>query len=336
MNKPVRTFSRFLHALGRSLRHTVDRTLGRIPGLVYLGNLTRETASEWVKDGASRLAASLAYYTVFSLAPLLVIVIAVAGFFFGETHARGEIFNQMQSLMGPSGADYMKTLLDKSWDPSSGLAATLIGFVMLLIGATGAFAELQDSLNQIWDAEPRKGNGIWLYLRQRLLSFSLVLTIGFLMMVSLVLSAGLSAASKYLFWMVPDYFPLLNLLNWFVSFLVTSALFAAIYKILPDAQVRWKNVWLGAVVASLLFSIGRYFIGLYLGQSSFGSVYGAAGSFVVILLWVYYSAQILFFGAEFTWVCARHDSSGVLAADGTSRDPHGKKKLEKYVRLKKK
>ena len=310
--------------------------IDRIPWLGYVWNLTSETAIEWKEDGASRLAAALAYYTIFSLAPLLIIVIAVAGFFFGETQARGEIFHQMQTLMGPSGADYLKTLLDKSWDPSSGLIATVIGFIMLLVGATGAFAQLQDALNLIWDAEPRKGNTIWLILRQRLLSFSLVLTIGFLMMVSLVLSAALSAASKYLFYMVPDYFPLINLLNWFVSFVVTTGLFAAIYKILPDAQVRWKNVWLGAAVASLLFSIGRYFIGLYLGQGSFGSVYGAAGSFVVILLWVYYSAQILFFGAEFTWVCARHDSSGVLGADATSRDPHGKKKLEKHVRLKKK
>jgi membrane protein len=312
------------------------RLIDRVPWLGYLWMLTRETAVEWKKDGASRLAASLAYYTVFSLAPLLLIVIAVAGFFFGETHARDEIFHQMQGLLGPSGAEYMKTVLDRSWSGSSGLVATAVGVVVLLIGATGAFAELQDSLNQIWDAEPRKGNTIWLYLRQRLLSFSLVLTLGFLMMVSLVLSAALSAASKYLFYLVPDYFPLFNLLNWVVSFLVTSGLFASIYKILPDTQVRWKNVWLGAAVASLLFSIGRYFIGLYLGQSSFGSVYGAAGSFVLILLWVYYSAQILFFGAEFTWVCARHDSSGVLAADATSRDPHGEKKLETYVRLKKK
>jgi membrane protein len=310
--------------------------LSRIPWLSYLVKLTVETGKEWLKDGASRLAAALAYYTVFSLAPLLIIVIAVAGFFFGETQARDEIFQQMQSLMGDSGAQYVRTLLDTSWNPSTGLIATVVGFVALLIGATGAFAQLQDALNLIWDAEPRKGNGIWLYLRQRLLSFSLVLTIGFLMVVSLVLSAALSAAGKYLFWMLPSYFPLLNLLNWFLSFLVTAGLFAAIYKILPDAQVRWKNVWLGAVVASFLFSVGRYFIGLYLGQGSFGSVYGAAGSFVVILIWVYYSAQILFFGAEFTWVCARHDGSGILAADATSRDPKGQKKLASYTRVKKK
>jgi membrane protein len=312
------------------------RILDRAPWLGYLWSLTRETAIEWKKDGATRLAASLAYYTVFSLAPLLIIVIAVAGFFFGQTQARGEIFGQMQRLLGPSGAQYLKTVLDKSWDGSSGLLATGVGLGVLLIGATGAFAELQDSLNQIWDAAPRKGNTIWLYLRRRLLSFSLVLTLGFLMMVSLVVSAGLSAAGKYLFYRVPDYFPLLNLLNWTLSFVVTAGLFAAIYKILPDAQVRWKNVWLGALVASLLFSVGRYFIGLYLGQSSFGSVYGAAGSFVLILLWVYYSAQILFFGAEFTWVCARHDGSGLLAADATSRDPRGEKKLQTRVRLKKK
>jgi membrane protein len=310
--------------------------IDRIPWLGYVWTLLRETAVEWKKDGGSRLAASLAYYTVFSLAPLLLIVIAVAGFFFGSTQARDEIFAQMESLMGPSGAQYMKTVLDNSWKGSTGILATVVGLVVLLIGATGAFAELQDSLNQIWDAEPRKGNTVWLYLRRRLLSFSLVLTLGFLMMVSLVLSAALSAASKYMFYLVPDYFPLFNFLNWLVSFVVTSGLFAAIYKILPDTKVRWKNVWLGAVVASLLFSIGRYLIGLYLGQSSFASVYGAAGSFVLILLWVYYSAQILFFGAEFTWVCARHDGSGVLAVDATSRDPDGKEKLETHVRLLKK
>lgn len=316
--------------------HFIARTLSRIPWLGYLWMLTRETVKEWMADGASRLAAALAFYTIFSLAPLLIIVIAVAGFFFGETQARGEIFEQMQSLMGPSGAEYLKSLLDKSWDPSAGLIATIIGLVMLLVGATGAFAQLQDALNLIWQASPRKGNTIWRLIRQRLLSFSLVLTIGFLMMVSLVLSAALSAASKYLFWMLPSYFPLLNLLNWVVAFVVTSGMFAAIYKILPDAKVRWKNVWLGAGVASLLFSIGRYFIGLYLGQGSFGSVYGAAGSFVVILLWVYYSAQILFFGAEFTWVCSRHDESGILAKDATSRDPQGKKKLAPKVPVKKK
>lgn len=311
----------------RTLIRSIRNGLSRIPWLLYLWKLTRETVTSWLEHGASRLAAALAYYTVFSLAPLLIIVIAIAGFFFGETQARDEIFAQLQALMGRSGAQYVRTLLDTSWTPASGFLATGIGFVVLLIGATGAFAQLQDALNVIWDAPPRKGSTLWVYLRQRLLSFSLVLTLGFLMLVSLVLSAALSAISKYFSWMVPPYFPLFNLLNWLVAFAATSALFAAIYKILPDVRVRWKNVWLGAVVASLLFSIGRYFIGLYLGQSSFGSVYGAAGSFVVILVWVYYSAQILFFGAEFTQVCARHDGSGVLAADTTAGDPTGKRKV---------
>jgi membrane protein len=301
--------------------------VSRIPWLSYLFVLVRETTREWLKDGGARMAASLAYYTVFSLAPLLIIVIAVAGFFFGETQARDEILTQLQELMGRNGAQYVRTLLDTSWSPSAGVIATALGFIMLLLGATGAFAELQESLNQIWDVEAPKRSGLWTYLRRRLISFSLVLTMGFLMMVSLVLSAILSAISKYFTERVPAYFPLFNLVNWLFAFGVTAVLFAAIYKILPDLKVRWKNVWLGAAVASLLFSIGRYFIGLYLGQGSFSSVYGAAGSFVVILLWVYYSSQILFYGAEFTWVCAQHDASGILAADADSKDPVVRQKL---------
>jgi membrane protein len=279
----------------------------RLPRLATLWSMLRETFSEWSEDGASRLAASLAYYTIFSLAPLLIIVIAVAGFFFGETEARAGIFSEMESLMGPSGAEYIRSLLDTSWEPSSGILATLIGLGVLLVGATGAFAQLQEALNIIWEAPPRRGKGVWSYLRQRLLSFSLVLTIGFLLLVSLVVSAGLAAVGKYVAWADAPWFPVLELLNLALSYGVTTLLFAAIYKILPDVKVRWKNVWLGAAAAALLFSVGRFLLGLYLGRSSFGSVYGAAGSFVVILFWIYYSAQILFFGAEFTQVTARRE-----------------------------
>jgi len=215
----------------------------------------------------------------------------------------------MESLMGPSGAEYVRGLLDTSWEPSTGLIATLVGLGVLIVGATGAFAQLQEALNIIWEAPPRKGKGVWAILRQRLLSFSLVLTIGFLLMVSLVVSAGLSAVGEYVAWADSPWFPVLNLMNLALSFGVTTLLFAAIYKILPDVKVRWKHVWLGAAAASLLFSIGRFLLGLYLGRSSFGSVYGAAGSFVVILFWIYYSVQILFFGAEFTQVTARRDGS---------------------------
>lgn len=281
----------------------------RFTRLITLWSMLRETFDEWSTDGASRLAAALAYYTIFSLAPLLIIVIAVAGFFFGETEARAGIFHEMESLMGPSGAEYIRGLLDTSWEPSSGLVATLVGLAVLLVGATGAFAQLQEALNIIWEAPPRKGKGVWSYLRQRLLSFSLVLTIGFLLLVSLVVSAGLAAVGKYVAWADAPWFPILNALNLALSFGVTTLLFAAIYKILPDVKVRWKNVWLGAGAAALLFSIGRFLLGLYLGRSSFGSVYGAAGSFVVILFWIYYSAQILFFGAEFTQVTARRDGN---------------------------
>ena len=289
--------------------------ISRISWLAYLIQLTHETIQEWIRDDASRLAAALAYYTVFSMAPLLIIVIGIAGFFLGEVQARAEILHQVQDLLGPSGSEYISSLMETSWDPAAGLIATAVGFIMLLVGATGAFAQLQEALNIIWDAPARRGKGVWSYLRQRLLSFSLVLTLGFIMLVSLILGAVLSATSKYFSWMVPSYFPLFNLLNSLISFAVTTALFAAIYKILPDTKVRWRNVWLGAAFGAFMFTIGRYFIGLYLGQGSFGSVYGAAGSFVVILIWVYYSAQILFFGAEFTWVCAQHDGTGILAVD---------------------
>jgi membrane protein len=295
--------------------HLLLGTVGRVPGARRFGALFSAAVSEWMHDGASRLAAAMAYYTVFSLAPLLVIVIAVAGFFFGETQARDEIIGQLRELIGPTGAEYVRTLLDTSWEPASGLIASLIGLVVLLMGATGAFAHLQEALNLMWEAEPPKRSGIWAYLRQRLLSFSLVLTVGFLLLVSLILSAALSAAGKYLSGFVPAYLPLLSLLNWLLSFGVTTALFAAIYKILPDAKVRWKNVWLGAAMAALLFSIGRYLIGLYLGRSALGSAYGAAGSFVIILLWIYYSAQILFFGAEFTQVSARYDKGALTARE---------------------
>ncbi|HEX2613342.1 MAG TPA: YihY/virulence factor BrkB family protein [Fibrobacteria bacterium] len=298
----------------RSLKEFVSRSdarlwtlLGRIHGAQRFLRLLAAAFREWTHDDASRLAASVAYYTIFSLAPLLVIAIAVAGFFFGETHARDEILAQMTDLLGRSGAAYLRTLLDTSWNPATGVLATAIGVVVLLLGATGAFAHLQEALNLMWEVEAPKRSGLWAYLRRRLISFSLVLTVGFLLLVSLVLSATLSAAGKFVGGVLPPYFPLLSLLSWAASFAVTTVLFAAIYKILPDAKVRWKNVWLGAILAALMFSLGRYLIGLYLGRSSLGSAYGAAGSFVIILLWIYYSAQILFFGAEFTQVSARFD-----------------------------
>jgi membrane protein len=280
----------------------------RYPRLRYYSGITRETFIEWNRDGASRLAAALAYYTIFSLAPLLLILIAVAGFFFGQLRAREGLLHELEGLLGPSGMEYVRAMLDTTWEPTTGILATVIGVAVLLIGATGAFAQLQEALNIIWETPPRRGKGLWPLIRQRLLSFSLVLTIGFLLLVSLALSTALVAMGKFFSWLLPAYmFPVLYLVNTAFSFAVTTVLFASIYKILPDTKVRWRNVWLGAGMAALLFSIGRTLIGFYLGRSSFSSVYGAAGSFVVILFWVYYSAQILFFGAEFTQVTSRYE-----------------------------
>jgi membrane protein len=272
--------------------------------------LVSETVTEWLDDGASRLAAALAYYTIFSLAPLLIFVIAIAGFFFGVGTAREEILGQLSELLGPLGAVYIGTLLDSASKPASSLIGAGVGFVVLIFGATSAFAQLQEALNIIWKVAPKK-SGISYFIRKRLLSFSLLLVIGFLLLVSLVLSAAMAAAGKFISGILPAYLILANVLNFMLSFTITAMLFAAIYRILPDAKVRWRDVFWGAIVASALFSVGRFLIGLYLGQSAIGSIYGAAGSIVIILVWIYLSTQILFFGAEFTQVWSRRYGPGI-------------------------
>lgn len=302
------TFANLVSGLKRRGEIFAQRALAlvsQIPGARRFLMLLKISISEWINDRASRLAAAVAYYTIFSMAPLLLIAIAVVGFFFGETQARTEIMAQMGDLIGESGANTLGTMLDTSWSPASGLIASIVGLFVLLIGATGAFAHLQEALNLMWDAKPPTRSGLWAFVRRRLISFSLILTVGFLLMVSLIASAIFSAAGKFLSDVLPSYFPVLSILNAFVSFGFTILLFAAIYKILPDAKVRWRDVWLGAILAALLFSIGRTLIGIYLGRSALGSTYGAAGSFVAILLWIYYSTQILFFGAEMTHASSR-------------------------------
>ncbi|MBK7047403.1 MAG: YihY/virulence factor BrkB family protein [bacterium] len=290
----------------------LSRSLLKIKSLRDLTavQLVTETVTEWLDDGAGRLSAALAYYTIFSLAPLLIFVIAIAGAFFGEGAARQEIISELGDLLGPQGATYVGTLLDSASKPSSSLIAATLGFVILIYGATSAFAQLQEALNIIWGVKTRR-NGIAYFIRKRLLSFSLVLVIGFLLLVSLVLSAAIAAMGRFISGVLPAYLILANILNFMLSFALTTLLFAAIYRILPDAKVRWRDVTWGAVVASLLFSVGRYLIGLYLGKSAIGSVYGAAGSFVIILMWIYLSAQILFFGAEFAQVWSRRYGPGI-------------------------
>ncbi|MBD2306837.1 YihY/virulence factor BrkB family protein [Chroococcidiopsis sp. FACHB-1243] len=275
-------------------------------------SLLRETFTEWNEDKASRLAAALAYYTVFSLAPMLIIAIAIAGAVFGEEAARGEIVTQIQGLVGRDGAKFIETAIEGASKPQAGTIASLISIAVLLFGASGLFAQLQDSLNTIWEVQPKPGRGLIGILRDRFLSFTMVLGVGFLLLVSLVLSAGLSGLVNFLGSLLPGIGALLQLANFVLSFAVTTLLFGLIYKVLPDVKIAWSDVWSGAIVTSLLFSIGRFALGLYLGNSSFGSTYGAAGSVVIILVWVYYAAQILFFGAEFTQVYARRYGSRIV------------------------
>lgn len=275
-------------------------------------DLLKETFSEWSKDKASRLSAALAYYTVFSLAPLLIIVIAIAGAVFGEEAARGEIVGQIQGLVGRDGAEFIETAIENANKPATGRFASIISIVVLLFGASGVFAELQDALNTVWEVQAKPERGLINVIRNRFLSFTMVLGVGFLLLVSLVASAALAATVNFFGHLLPGLDFVWQLANLIFSFVVTTVLFGLIYKTLPDVKIGWSDVWIGAAITSVLFSIGRYVLGQYLGNSSFGSTYGAAGSLVVVLAWVYYAAQILFFGAEFTQVYARKYGSQIV------------------------
>jgi membrane protein len=275
--------------------------------------LLTETFSRWLEDRAPRLGAALAYYTVFSLAPLLIIVIAIAGLAFGEAAAEGRIVEQIQGVVGADGARVLQTMIANARRPAAGLRATLIGVAVLLVGASGLVTELQDALNLIWRAPARVGLGLLATIRDRAVSLALVVGIGFLMLVSLASSAGLAAAAKFFADMLPGTVYVaygLQALNFTLSIGVMTVLFASIYKFLPDVHVPWRDVWIGAAVTSILFTVGELLVALYLGMSSVGSPYGAAGSIVVLLVWVYYSAQILFLGAEFTQVYASRYGRG--------------------------
>lgn len=262
--------------------------------------LAKVAFTGWRDDYAQSMGAALAYYTLFSIAPLLLIVISIAGLVFGQDAARGEIIGQLNSLMGQRGALAIQTLLESVSRPTEGIAATVIGVVLLLVGATSVFGELQDSLDRIWKAPVREGSGLWHLLRARLLSFGMILGIGFLLMVSLVFSAGLAAISKWWAPMFSGWMLIAGTLNTLFSFALTTGMFAMIYKTMPRAHIEWEEVWIGAVMTSVMFTIGKWLIGIYIGNSAFSSAYGAAGSILVLLIWVYYSAQIFLMGAEFT------------------------------------
>ena len=267
--------------------------------------LVKEAFVEWQEDKASLLAAALAYYTVFSITPLLVIAIAIAGAVFGQDTAQNEILEQINGLVGEQGAQIIKTSLDNADQPKIGGIASIISVVILLIGASGVFAQLQAALNTVWNVKAKPNAGIGEFIRKRLLSFGMVLVIGFLLLVSLILSAMLAGVGKLEVNLLPGLTPLWQLLNFAISFGFIALLFALIYYYLPDVKVRWQDVWVGAIMTALLFTVGKFAIGLYLGRGSFGSTYGAAGSLIIFLAWVFYSAQILLFGAEMTQVYAR-------------------------------
>ena len=267
-------------------------------------DVLKQTVRDWSEDKAPRLGAALAYYTVFSIAPLIVIVLAVASLWLDKQAAQEQIFGQIGGLIGESGAKAISGLLQAADKPREGMVASVLAVVTLIFGATGVFVQLQDALNTIWEVKPKPGRGIMGFVRQRILSLAMVFGIGFLLLVSLVMSAALAAAGKWFEGAMPGGEQVWHLLNFLISFVVIAAMFTLMFKYLPDVKIAWKDVWLGGALTAFLFVIGKFALGFYLGRSSVSSAYGAAGSLVIVLLWVYYSAQILFFGAEFTQVYA--------------------------------
>ncbi|MGZ8264457.1 MAG: YihY/virulence factor BrkB family protein [Burkholderiales bacterium] len=273
-------------------------------------DLFKKAISSWSADYAPSMGAALSYYTLFSIAPLLLIVIAVAGFFFGADEVRGALFAQLGGLMGDEGAKAIEEMLETANRPREGLLSTISGFAVLLVGATTVFGELQNSLDRIWRAPARDpSSGLLKLIRARLLSFGMILAIAFLLLVSLAASAMLAALGKWWDAWFGAWEILAHILNFAVSFGLVTVLFALIYKIIPRVDVAWHDVWVGAAVTSLLFTIGKFLIGLYLGKSDVASGFGAAGSLVIVMVWVYYSTQIFLVGAEFTWVYAHENGS---------------------------
>ena len=270
-----------------------------------IGRLARDSVSAWLDDYAPSMGAAISYYTVFSIAPLMLIVIAMAGLFLGADAASGRVFAELEGLIGAEGANAIQAMVRSASDPERSAFGTLIGIITLLIGATTVFAELQSALDRIWRAPAAtKSESVIQLVRARLLSFGLILAVGFLLLVSLVVSVAVSALGN---WWAP-YFggwqTLLQSVNFVFSLVIVTMLFAFIYKWLPRVKIGWRDVWIGAAVTGVLFTAGKFLIGLYIGKSGIVSGFGAAGSLVVVLIWVYYSAQIFLLGAEFTWLYA--------------------------------
>ena len=273
--------------------------------------LLKDAVSSWLEDDGGTMGAALAYYTLFSLAPLLVIVIAIAGLVFGPEAAQGQVLRQLEGLIGRDGAAVIQNLLRSASDEGRSTGAAIIGGVTFLLGATGVFSELQGDLNRIWrEPNPRKPKGgLVRVLRDKVLTIGMIMGIGFLMLVSTLVSAALTSFGDWIGGMFTGWPVALEILNSVISFVIIALCFAMIYRFLPRVRIGWRDVWMGAAVTALLFTVGKLLIGIYLGTANVASTYGAAGSLVVLLVWVYYSAQIFLLGAEFTWVFAyRHGS----------------------------
>jgi membrane protein len=297
----------FLTAYGRfSCVHQVKHAL----------DLLKQAAWDWFDDSAPTLGAAVAYYTVFSLAALFIIAVSIAGLVFGREAAQGQIFEQLRALIGETSAAAMQDVVESANSkPVTGVFATIVGFITLIIGASGVFAQLQASLNAIWRVEPKPGRGLWGLIQDRVLSFGFILVVGFLLLISLILTAIIAFIGEWFGGFVPGVETLIQVLNAILSLAIITLLFATIFKFLPDVKIAWRDVWIGALITAALFTAGKEILGLYLGKSGVASSYGAAGSLIVLLLWVYYSAQIVFFGAEFTKAYANRFGSHVTPAE---------------------
>jgi membrane protein len=280
----------------------------------------KTTINEWSEAEPFQLAAALSYYTLFSLAPLLLIAIGVAGFVFGREAAQNQIVETLQGMIGQDSAKTVQEMIQASNEkPKTGMISTIIGFGALLFGAGGVVGQLQTSLNKMWEVTPKPGQGIWGFLRQRFFSFAMVLAIGFLLLVSLVVTAVLSSFTGMLRSLLGDATLIAHVVDILVSFGFVTLLFALIYKYVPDVEIEWRDVWVGAALTAILFTVGKYIIGLYIGTSGVSSTFGAAGSLITILVWVYYSSLIFFLGAEFTRVYATQYGSGVAPAENAQQ-----------------
>lgn len=263
--------------------------------------LSKSAAAKWSAHNAPRLGASLAYYTLLSLAPLLVLIVAICGLVLSKSEVERDLLRQVQSVFGYAGVKTIKMLIDNTHQASTGVVATVVALVTLLFGASGVFIELRSSLNTIWDAPPRESSNWWDVILQRLVSFGMVLSLGFLLLVSLLLTTAIGLVEKFFGQLVPVHFVLFGeILNAVFSVVAIALLFALIFKFVPELPIRWREVAVGAVATAILFTLGKYLLALYLATAGVGSTYGAAGSLVAMVVWVYYSAQIFFFGAVFT------------------------------------